>query len=79
MSSNNKSWIATAEEDPITGETILNFPEDMMLYADWQEGDTLRFTMVDDSCIIVNETSDVRKNNKLLSNNLDLREGTERP
>ena len=51
----NKTWTVTLEEDPETGDVILPFPEDFCIEADWQEGDTLKFTVNDDgSCFITN-------------------------
>ena len=34
-------WILTVEEDPVTGDGILKFPEDLLAAAGWQEGDVL--------------------------------------
>jgi hypothetical protein len=37
------SWTLTVEEDPETGEAILQFPPDLMEKAGWKEGDTLEW------------------------------------
>jgi len=34
-------WTLTVEEDPVTGDGILNFPPDLLEEAGWKEGDTL--------------------------------------
>lgn len=41
--SEQKHWSLTVEEDPETGECILQFPEDLLEAADWKEGDTLEW------------------------------------
>ncbi len=37
------SWTLTVEEDPETGDCILNFPPDLLEQAGWKEGDTLEW------------------------------------
>ncbi len=37
------SWTLTVEEDPETGDAILQFPPDLLEKAGWQEGDTLEW------------------------------------
>ena len=37
------SWTLTVEEDPETGDAILQFPPDLMEKAGWKEGDTLEW------------------------------------
>jgi hypothetical protein len=34
-------WTLDIKEDPETGDAILEFPEDLLKEAGWQEGDTL--------------------------------------
>jgi hypothetical protein len=41
---NNNSWTLTVEEDPETGDAILQFPPDLLEQAGWKEGDTLEWT-----------------------------------
>jgi hypothetical protein len=36
-----KKWSVKIEEDPETGEAILNFPFDFLEETGWKEGDTL--------------------------------------
>lgn len=38
------SWTLTVEEDPETGEAILQFPPEMLEQVGWKEGDTLEWT-----------------------------------
>jgi hypothetical protein len=37
------SWTLTVEEDPETGDAILQFPPDLLEAAGWEEGDTLEW------------------------------------
>jgi hypothetical protein len=41
---NSNSWTLTVEEDPETGDAILQFPPDLLEQAGWKEGDTLEWT-----------------------------------
>jgi hypothetical protein len=36
-------WTLTAEEDPETGDVILQFPPDLLETAGWKEGDILEW------------------------------------
>lgn len=36
-------WIIEVEEDPQTGEAILQLPPDMLANVGWKEGDTLEW------------------------------------
>ena len=38
------SWTLTVEEDPATGDAILQFPPEMLEQVGWKEGDTLEWT-----------------------------------
>jgi len=40
---NSNSWTLTVEEDPETGDAILQFPPDLLEVAGWKEGDTLEW------------------------------------
>jgi hypothetical protein len=40
---NSNSWTLTVEEDPETGDAILQFPPDLLEQAGWNEGDTLEW------------------------------------
>lgn len=37
------SWTLTVQEDPDTGDQILEFPDDLMESAGWKEGDVLEW------------------------------------
>lgn len=34
-------WTLEVQEDPVTGDSILELPQDLLDSAGWQEGDTL--------------------------------------
>jgi hypothetical protein len=36
-------WTLTVQEDPETGDCILQFPDDLLEQAGWKEGDTLEW------------------------------------
>jgi bifunctional DNA-binding transcriptional regulator/antitoxin component of YhaV-PrlF toxin-antitoxin module len=36
-------WTLTVQEDPETGDQILEFPDDLMESAGWKEGDVLQW------------------------------------
>jgi hypothetical protein len=38
------TWTLTVEEDPETGDAILQFPPDLLEQAGWKEGDILEWT-----------------------------------
>ena len=40
---NSNSWTLTVEEDPETGDAILQFPPDLLEATGWKEGDTLEW------------------------------------
>jgi bifunctional DNA-binding transcriptional regulator/antitoxin component of YhaV-PrlF toxin-antitoxin module len=37
------NWVLTVQEDPETGDQILEFPDDLMQSAGWKEGDVLEW------------------------------------
>ena len=39
----NKYWTIAVQEDPVTGDAILEFPPEAMAQAGWKEGDTLNW------------------------------------
>jgi hypothetical protein len=39
----SNSWTLTVEEDPATGDAILQFPPDLLEATGWKEGDTLEW------------------------------------
>lgn len=38
-----KSWTLEVLDDPVNGDTILEFPADLMQATGWKEGDTLEW------------------------------------
>lgn len=43
MNEEKKSWVLDVQEDPETGDAILQFPEDFLEITGWREGDTLEW------------------------------------
>lgn len=48
MSTEN-TWVLTVQEDPETGDAILEFPPELLEKAGWKEGDTLKWTELGDN------------------------------
>ena len=44
----NKSWTITVQEDPESGDQILEFPDDLLESAGWKEGDVIKWINNDD-------------------------------
>lgn len=49
-------WTLTVQEDPETGDAILEFPPDLLEKAGWREGDTLKWTDRGDGSWILTKT-----------------------
>lgn len=48
-----KRWVTTVQEDPETGDAIIEFPDDLLAEVGWKEGDTLKWTVEEDgTCIL---------------------------
>lgn len=45
---NKNSWTLEVQEDPETGDAILEFPPELLEQAGWKEGDTLVWTDMGD-------------------------------
>ena len=43
MNSIKNSWTLPVEEDPATGDAILNLPDELLTQAGWQEGDVINW------------------------------------
>lgn len=43
MTNKQTSWTLETQEDPNTGDIILQFPPDLLEVAGWQEGDVLEW------------------------------------
>ncbi len=39
----NKTWTIPVQEDPTTGDAIIEFPEEFLDQTGWREGDRLRW------------------------------------
>lgn len=48
-----KRWVTTVQEDPETGDAIIEFPEDLLAEVGWKEGDTLRWDVKEDGICIL--------------------------
>ena len=46
--SDKKQWVLEVQEDPETGDGILQFPEDLLETAGWKEGDVLEWSDLGD-------------------------------
>jgi hypothetical protein len=46
-------WTTRVQEDPETGDAILEFPDEMLDIVGWKEGDTLSWDVQDDGTIII--------------------------
>jgi hypothetical protein len=44
MMEHGKSWTLEVQQDPETGDAILEFPPDLLETAGWKEGDVLTWT-----------------------------------
>jgi len=44
----NKRWTTEIQEDPETGDALLEFPPELLELAGWKEGDTLSWTNLGD-------------------------------
>ena len=47
----NKSWTIEVQEDPTTGDAILDLPPEAMKQAGWKEGDTLNWEDNEDGTV----------------------------
>lgn len=44
----SRTWTLEIQEDPETGDAILEFPPELLTEAGWAEGDTLKWTDLGD-------------------------------
>jgi len=54
---NNNSWTLTVDEDPVTGNAILQFPPDLLIATGWTEGDTLEWKDQQDGSWLLSKKS----------------------
>ena len=52
------NWTIEVQEDPITGDKILEFPDDLMESAGWKEGDSLQWIDNKDGTYTVKKKND---------------------
>jgi len=60
MTTKQQSWILETQEDPVTGDTILQLPTDMMFFLDWREGDRLQYDVREDNISVRNLDAESR-------------------
>jgi len=64
-----KSWTLNVEEDPKTGDAILNLPQDLLDASGWKEGDCLHWIdNYDGSYTLVKEDLTTFINNGIINN-----------
>lgn len=54
MTTKQQSWILETQEDPVTGDTVVQLPTDMLFFLDWREGDRLQYDVKDDNIKVRN-------------------------
>lgn len=47
----DQKWTLNVENDPETGELILNFPDELLESLGWKEGDVLDWSVNDDGTV----------------------------
>lgn len=59
-----KRWTTTVQEDPETGDAVIEFPDDLLAAVGWQEGDVIKWTVDEDgTCILTKvESTDAKEN-----------------
>lgn len=58
-----KRWITTVQEDPETGDAVIEFPDDLLAAVGWQEGDTLNWKVEEDGTCILTKVSTSKDQN----------------
>lgn len=58
------NWIANTEEDPTTGDVIIQLPPDMMFFMDWRTGDTLDYQVRDGQVVVRNLDAEFREKSR---------------
>lgn len=50
-------WITTVQEDPETGDAIIEFPDELLAAVGWQEGDVINWEVQPDGTCILTKKS----------------------
>jgi hypothetical protein len=50
----SKIYTTVIDTDPVTNELVMVFPPELLAVEGWKEGDRLRFTTENNTCIISN-------------------------
>jgi len=53
-----QTWTVELEEDAMTGELLLPFPEDMLKILNWQEGTVVCWQITTDNKIVLKKKDD---------------------
>ena len=59
-----KNWICDTEEDPVTGEVIVQLPSEFTFFMDWRSGDRLDYNIKDNQVIVRNLDAEIRDKNR---------------
>ncbi len=59
-----KNWICNTEEDPVTGEVIVQLPPEFTFFMDWRTGDRLDYTIKDSQVTVRNLDAEARDKNR---------------
>ena len=57
----DQKWTLNVENDPETGELILNFPDELLESLGWQEGDVLDWNINDDGTVTMIKVTEETK------------------
>ena len=60
MKTQKTSWELTVEEDPVTGELILQLPKEFLDVQGWKEGDELDWTNNKDGSWILSKVNNTK-------------------
>lgn len=52
-----KRWITTVQEDPDTGDAVIEFPDDLLAEVGWKEGDVLKWIINEDGSAILTKVA----------------------
>lgn len=58
------NWVCDTEEDPVTGEVLVQLPAELMFFMDWRTGDRLDYTIKDNQVLVRNLDAEIREKNR---------------